>query len=103
MAGQTGAGQGWDEVLRGAVKGLVENTFARCGADGCKRRSPGEWAVCHSCARRCCLTHGYLTLEAPPQVVCSACIVAEAATVAASDAASGRGTGRGTGRGGKPR
>lgn len=86
MAGQGGAGgpggAGWDEVLRGAVRGLVEGTFARCGVDGCKRRSLGEWAVCHRCATRCCLTHGFLTLEAPPQVVCVACVVADATVVA---------------------
>lgn len=74
----------WESLLKDALfptlKSMVETSFHKCATDGCGKRSPGNWAVCHTCSRRVCFNHGFLTIEAPPQVICTTCIVTETAS-----------------------
>ena len=66
------------DMFRQTVLNVAAQAFQPCQTEDCPKRSPGT--VCHLCSRRVCATHGFLTLSAPPQVICATCIVTDAST-----------------------
>lgn len=59
------------------LKGVAEDSFPKCGSEGCTKLSLG--AMCRGCGKVVCVEHGYLTMSVPPAVLCGECVCASVA------------------------
>lgn len=61
------------------LKAVAQQVFARCQVGTCEHFTLG--VVCARCSRNVCLGHGFVTLGAPPESICVACIIADNAVL----------------------